>query len=549
MKKFILRGNKNLLALALSTPLLLSTPAIALQLGTPVSRSNTGEPLSLDIGMYGGRASLDRLDTIEFIPDLASGIDDDTLRLVQALRGAVAHEDGRSYIHVSSSLPIDRSQFTFRMRVHAGRETLIRRYAIELPAAGTAAATNRRPSTTATASRLELNGDAYGPIRAGETLWPIARAVRARIGGNAFDIMQQLLADNPDAFINNDINRLRTGAILVLPTAAVRNVAAVSAAPAVVSEAVAAPAPVAPEPEPLTQPAAPEVAVDWRTRDPELAREIDRLSDKFASIRARYSEQTGSEVVTPAVTRVAAPRPSPVAAVEAVAEQTIEVAPVVAPVEVAAAVEPEETSATVLTRIPEERSAAMDSNAVRIGHIAFAVVALFGIVLGVLGLMHRRNQSTKREVDKAAHKIAEADRKLAVSQKAMHRLEMEKQVRRIVKRKSRSDEPAEPMAPIKSNPTMVDVDSEITRGHYDRAAAMLERMLELEPNQLPQMLKLAEVYFLSERVQGFLALAATLRNDYRADIKDADWQKVVRMGRKLSPGDPLFGNLKLSKAS
>lgn len=61
------------------------------------------------------------------------------------------------------------------------------------------------------------DGEVYGPVASGETLWGIARDFSR---GSGYSINQAMLAiqrKNPDAFIRNNINNLKRGAILRLP--------------------------------------------------------------------------------------------------------------------------------------------------------------------------------------------------------------------------------------------------------------------------------------------------------------------------------------------
>jgi pilus assembly protein FimV len=65
------------------------------------------------------------------------------------------------------------------------------------------------PSTTRTS---------YGPVKRNETLWEVARRVRP---DNDISMQQMMLAlqrANPDAFIRNNINNLRRGVVLEVPT-------------------------------------------------------------------------------------------------------------------------------------------------------------------------------------------------------------------------------------------------------------------------------------------------------------------------------------------
>ncbi|GIX36548.1 MAG: hypothetical protein KatS3mg126_2327 [Lysobacteraceae bacterium] len=59
----------------------------------------------------------------------------------------------------------------------------------------------------------------YGPVRAGETLWSIAEFVRGQDTAVSLNqVMVALLAANPDAFIDQNIHRLKRGAVLRLPS-------------------------------------------------------------------------------------------------------------------------------------------------------------------------------------------------------------------------------------------------------------------------------------------------------------------------------------------
>ncbi len=78
----------------------------------------------------------------------------------------------------------------------------------------TAAPTASR--TAAVSSPASQGSASYGPVRRGETLWPIAKKLRPR-GITTKQMAMALLRANPQAFINGNINRLRAGAILTVP--------------------------------------------------------------------------------------------------------------------------------------------------------------------------------------------------------------------------------------------------------------------------------------------------------------------------------------------
>ena len=68
-------------------------------------------------------------------------------------------------------------------------------------------------------SETQTSSQVYGPVSANQTLWEIARDNRA---SGDLSVQQTMLAIqrlNPEAFINNNINLLKRGAVLRLPTA------------------------------------------------------------------------------------------------------------------------------------------------------------------------------------------------------------------------------------------------------------------------------------------------------------------------------------------
>ncbi|MCK5499430.1 MAG: hypothetical protein KAI77_09520, partial [Gammaproteobacteria bacterium] len=76
------------------------------------------------------------------------------------------------------------------------------------------------PSTpgyeTPTAISYSGSGD-YGPAVTGDTLWSIARAARPDSSVSIQQMMLAILSANPEAFIENNINGLKRGAILQIP--------------------------------------------------------------------------------------------------------------------------------------------------------------------------------------------------------------------------------------------------------------------------------------------------------------------------------------------
>ncbi|MCU7939812.1 MAG: hypothetical protein KZQ64_07255 [gamma proteobacterium symbiont of Bathyaustriella thionipta] len=63
-----------------------------------------------------------------------------------------------------------------------------------------------------------INGDTYGPTKRADTLWEIAKKVKPDNKVTTHQTMQALFALNPDAFIRGNINLLKQGKTLKIPT-------------------------------------------------------------------------------------------------------------------------------------------------------------------------------------------------------------------------------------------------------------------------------------------------------------------------------------------
>lgn len=77
----------------------------------------------------------------------------------------------------------------------------------------------RRQAQPAAETAADSGSQVYGPVSSNETLWEIALENRA---GREFSVQQTMLAIqrlNPEAFINDNINLLKKGAVLRLPNA------------------------------------------------------------------------------------------------------------------------------------------------------------------------------------------------------------------------------------------------------------------------------------------------------------------------------------------
>lgn len=146
----------------------------------------------------------------------------------------VLGDKGRPVIRVTSEFPIREPFMNFLVEVNWPNGRLLREYTVLLdpptttkrrppavaPAAKVAASTPRKaavkPTTVqatppaAPSGTVSTDGSEYGPVRANETAWSIAKKLRT--GGVSMEqMMIALLNANPQAFVDGNINRLRRG--------------------------------------------------------------------------------------------------------------------------------------------------------------------------------------------------------------------------------------------------------------------------------------------------------------------------------------------------
>ena len=89
--------------------------------------------------------------------------------------------------------------------------------AVSSPGASRPSSRRFTPATSGGDDRQTVQFGEYGPTRRGDTLWAIASNLQRSVSGTSiFQVMHALLKENPDAFVGNNINRLKTGAILRL---------------------------------------------------------------------------------------------------------------------------------------------------------------------------------------------------------------------------------------------------------------------------------------------------------------------------------------------
>jgi pilus assembly protein FimV len=261
------RVRKLVLAIAAASALS-SGMAHALGLGEVTLQSALNQPLVAEIELLEGRD----LDANEVIPTLASpeafnkaGIDRQFF-LTDLKFTPVLKANGKSVIRVTSNKPMREPYLNFLVQVLWPNGRLQREYTLLLdpplytaqsvipaavqrpvtaassapraqPPAARPAAPTTQPASAGTAAATPLAGNEY-KTTANDNLWDIAS--RARSGGSVHQAMLAIQDLNPQAFIDNNINRMKSGQVLRLPDAQQINSRTQSAAIAQVNEQTAA---------------------------------------------------------------------------------------------------------------------------------------------------------------------------------------------------------------------------------------------------------------------------------------------------------------------
>ena len=212
---------KLVLAIAAASALS-SGMAQALQLGEMTLKSKLNQPLSVEIELL----DVGGLTASEITPSLASsqafvdaGVDRQAF-LNDLTFTPVINPNGRSVVRVTSSKPLPDSYVRFLLQVQWPNGRLMRDYSVLLdpakfdqqaPAAAAPAPRLSAPTNTAPA----VSKPAQHTTTPRDTLWEIAE--KYHNGGSVQQTMLAIQALNPDAFVDGNINRLKTGKVLRLP--------------------------------------------------------------------------------------------------------------------------------------------------------------------------------------------------------------------------------------------------------------------------------------------------------------------------------------------
>ena len=212
---------KLVLAIAAASALS-SGMAQALGLGELTLKSTLNQPLVAEIELL----DVKDLTAAEVVPSLASpedfakaGVDRQAF-LNDLTFTPVLNASGKSVLRVTSSKPLSEPMVKFLVQVMWPRGGLMRDYSVLLEP------TKFSPQTAEAAAQPATTPAVIAPVTGAakpaqytttprDTLWEIA--AKARNGGSVQQTMLAIQALNPDAFIDGNINRLKTGQVLRMP--------------------------------------------------------------------------------------------------------------------------------------------------------------------------------------------------------------------------------------------------------------------------------------------------------------------------------------------
>ncbi|CAI8801055.1 Motility hub protein FimV [Pseudomonas jessenii] len=210
---------KLVLAIAAASALS-SGMAHALGLGELTLKSTLNQPLVAEIELL----DVKELTAAEVVPSLASpddfakaGVDRQAF-LNDLTFTPVLNASGKSILRVTSSKPLSEPMVKFLVQVMWPNGRLLRDYSVLLdpskfsPQTAEAAA---QPTSTVAAPVTGATKPSQYTTTPRDTLWEIA--AKARNGGSIQQTMLAIQALNPDAFIDGNINRLKTGQVLRMP--------------------------------------------------------------------------------------------------------------------------------------------------------------------------------------------------------------------------------------------------------------------------------------------------------------------------------------------
>jgi pilus assembly protein FimV len=212
--------------------------AEAIGLGRIEVQSRLNEPFHATIPIVGaGAAYNDAVFAFLADPDQFRKMGVERRFVLATLKFEVVQDDeqGPQFVKVTSNQPIREPFLDILLELTSPEGRLVQQYTVLLDPApvgsavgtpssggGSAAIEAAEPATGSVeepvATTAGSGGPAYGPVTADDTLWSIAESTRPSDGVSIQQMMLAIVKANPDAFEGGNINGLRRGHTLRIPT-------------------------------------------------------------------------------------------------------------------------------------------------------------------------------------------------------------------------------------------------------------------------------------------------------------------------------------------
>ncbi len=129
-------------------------------------------------------------------------------------------EPGRPRILIRSSQPVKAPFLQFLLQVDTASGRLLRDYTaiLDPPNYFSFSAPLEHETSESMGVDILYPGERYGPVRPGQTLIQIARGLKAEPSTTLHQKLVALVADNPDAFVDGNMNSLREDSLLHMPS-------------------------------------------------------------------------------------------------------------------------------------------------------------------------------------------------------------------------------------------------------------------------------------------------------------------------------------------
>lgn len=464
-----------------------------------------------------------------------------------------------------------------------------------------AAAPNAKSATAL--SRAEQVSSTYGPTRPAETLWPIAQRVRPKASITPQQMMLALQRANPDAFLHNNINSLKVGQVLQVPTEeearrltpaeAVQQVQRQNRAWATLlgkGSALKGPKEepaqerepegevkllVAPKRTLSSQEKGPDADAKENSSDNNYLEAQLALTQEILETRGQQSEELQArlrelELQVKTLQQLLLAKDAQLAELEESAEAVAEEAEGQEELEFDDALTLSEEELEATTRPASEgeipviappapveeaeagqpkSSEALLSEEVNEPGEVFGLpmdlknLLLLGgggaLLLALVILRWRQRRTAEDPAPALLEQEASGEKPVDLLAK-----KMEKETALAPEVAAPMETPASPeLAPMptESRQVIAEADECLASGRHHKAAKMLKEALEQEPERQDLKLKLAEVYHAAGNASAFVALV----EEWAPSLSEDDLLRadLVAMGRDLDPGHPLFAGV------